>query len=222
MIRLVFGRLGLRSRARRRRLRRARRPEARRGARRRRLPVQGRGRPVAGVPGRPHVDRRRARHPVRGLGPDLREDVREPPVLRGQADLDGRARSRSATRTGRSSSARAGCAAQRLSSPDIRAGMAMLIAALCAEGDERDPQRARRSTAATSGSTSACAALGARIERRSLASAAMIHPIPSGTRDVLPGRDARAARDHRGDPRRVRRARLRRGRHAGARVRGRC
>ena len=31
----------------------------------------------------------------------------------------------------------------RLSSPDIRAGMAMLIAALCAEGDERDPQRAR-------------------------------------------------------------------------------
>ena len=33
---------------------------------------------------------RGAGHPVRGLGPDLREDVREPPVLRGQADLDGR------------------------------------------------------------------------------------------------------------------------------------
>ena len=33
---------------------------------------------------------RRARHPVRGQRPDLREDVREPPVLRGQADLDGR------------------------------------------------------------------------------------------------------------------------------------
>ena len=69
---------------------RPRRPDAARRARRRRLPVQGRGRPVAGLPGRPHVDRRRARHPVRGLGPDLREDVREPAVLRGQADLDGR------------------------------------------------------------------------------------------------------------------------------------
>ena len=57
------------------------------------------------------------------------------------------------------------------------------------------------STAATSGSTSACAALGARIERV----AGVIHPIPSGTRDVLPGRAARAARDHRGDARRVRR-----------------
>ena len=31
----------------------------------------------------------------------------------------------------------------RLSSPDIRAGMAILIAALCADGAERDPQRAR-------------------------------------------------------------------------------
>ena len=60
------------------------------GARRGRLPVQGRGRAVAGVPGRPHLDRGGARHAVRGLGPDLREDVREPPVLRRQADLDGR------------------------------------------------------------------------------------------------------------------------------------
>ena len=66
------------------------RADAARAARRRRLPVQGRRRPVAGVPGRPHVDRRRAGHAVRGLRPDLREDVREPAVLRGQADLDGR------------------------------------------------------------------------------------------------------------------------------------
>ena len=36
------------------------------------------------------LDRGRARDAVRGLGADLREDVREPPVLRGQADLDGR------------------------------------------------------------------------------------------------------------------------------------
>ena len=84
---------------------------------------------------------RRARHPVRGLRADLREDVREPPVLRRQAGRDGRGHHPSATRTARSSSARAGCAASGSSSPDIRAGMAMLIAALCAEGDERDRQR---------------------------------------------------------------------------------
>ena len=72
-----------------RHLPRPRRPGAQGPARRRRLPVQGRGRPVARVPGRPHVDRRRARDPVRGQRPDLREDVREPAVLRGQADLDG-------------------------------------------------------------------------------------------------------------------------------------
>ena len=50
-------------RARRRGRRRARRAEARHGARPRRLPDQGRGRPVAGVPGRPDVDRRRASPP---------------------------------------------------------------------------------------------------------------------------------------------------------------
>ena len=53
---------------------------------------------------------------------------------------------------------------ERMASPDIRAGMAMLIASLCAEGRRRSATSAR-STAATSGSTSACAALGARIER---------------------------------------------------------
>ena len=42
--------------------------------------------------------------------------------------------SSSATRTARSSPARRSCTAQRLESPDIRAGMAMIIAALCAEG----------------------------------------------------------------------------------------
>ena len=53
---------------------------------------------------------------------------------------------------------------ERLESPDIRAGMAMLIAALCAEGTRRSAT-SPRSTAATSGSTSACARLGASIER---------------------------------------------------------
>ena len=42
--------------------------------------------------------------------------------------------SSSATRTASSSPARRGSTAQRMASPDIRAGMAMLIAALCAEG----------------------------------------------------------------------------------------
>ena len=45
---------------------------------------------------------------------------------------------------------------ERLDSPDIRAGMAMLIAALCAEGAARSATSAR-SIAATSASTSACA-----------------------------------------------------------------
>ena len=45
---------------------------------------------------------------------------------------------------------------ERMSSPDIRAGMAMLLAALCAEGTSTIGNVAR-STAATSGSTSVCA-----------------------------------------------------------------
>src|SRR6202030_3233177 len=91
----------------------------------------------------------------------------------------------------------------RVESPDIRAGMAMLLAALCAEGRseignirqidrgyERIDERLRD--------------LGARIElvatdpvpakhRGNL----MIHPIPSGTRDVLPDetREVRAITD---------------------------
>ena len=82
--------------------------------------------------------------------------------------------------------------AERMESPDIRAGMAMLIAALCAEGTseignirqidrgyERIDERLR--------------ALGARIERVATEpspclgeAGPMIHPIPPGTRDVLP------------------------------------
>ena len=104
---------------------------------------------------------------------------------------------------------------QRLSSPDIRAGMAMLIAALCADGTseihnveqidrgyERIDERLRE--------------LGANDRARP----DVIHPIPSGTRDVLPDelRELRAITS--GHPRRVRAPRLRRGRHAGARVRG--
>ena len=62
-----------------------------RGARRpRRRDPEDRRRPVARVPGRPHLDRAGARDPGAGHDPDLREDVREPPVLRRQARRDGR------------------------------------------------------------------------------------------------------------------------------------
>ena len=44
----------------------------------------------------------------------------------------------------------------RVASPDIRAGMAMLIAAALCAGPQRDRQHLARSTAATSASTSAC------------------------------------------------------------------
>ena len=54
---------------------------------------------------------------------------------------------------------------ERLESPDIRAGMAMLIAALCAEGPARSAT-SRRSTVAMSGSTSACASSARSIERQ--------------------------------------------------------
>ena len=120
-----------------------------------------------------------------------------------------------------------------MESPDIRAGMAMLIAALCAEGTseignirqidrgyERIDERLR--------------ALGARIERVRRPSdaagdaaglarsegAAMIHPIPPGTRDVLPDemRELRALTD--APARGLRGGRLRRGVDARARVRG--
>ncbi len=74
----------------RRRCDRARQPEARDPQRQRRPHAQGRGRPVARVPGRPDQHRARAGHPGRGLGDDPREDVREPPVLHRQAGDDGR------------------------------------------------------------------------------------------------------------------------------------
>ena len=69
----------------------AARPGARDPERPRRPGSEDRGRPVAGVPGGPHVDRGRGRDAGVGDDPGPREDVREPAVLRRQARLDGRA-----------------------------------------------------------------------------------------------------------------------------------
>ena len=96
---------------------------------------------------------------------------------------------------------------ERVESPDIRAGMAMLIAALCADGtseigniapdrprlraDRRAPARARRADRAgrrravpPSQRRSPCADPRRRRSQRSRH--AMTHPIPPGTRDILP------------------------------------
>ena len=70
---------------------------------------------------------------ARGNDPDLREDVREPLVLRGQARGNGR--SDHALRSPRAIvSGPSRLHGERVESPDIRAGMAMLIAALAADG----------------------------------------------------------------------------------------
>ena len=103
---------GAAHRARRRRRRRAGRPEARHEPRPRRLPDQGRGRSLAGVPGRPDLDRRRARDAVRRRGPHVREDVREPPGVHGQARRDGGEHHPLRSAPGRHHRRHAGCAAR--------------------------------------------------------------------------------------------------------------
>ena len=210
MIRLVFERLGLRSRARRQRRHRPRRPEPRDGARRRRAQDHRPGRPVARVPGRPHVDRGRARDPVLRHGADPRVDVREPHDLHRQARPDGRGhhalRPAPGARLGPVAAARR---APRVAGHPRRDGDAHRRAVR--RGDARRSATSARSTAATSASTSACAssapASSASRPSRSVTRTASrrtagapslhrltatrerpttIHPIPSGTRDVLP------------------------------------
>ena len=63
--------------------------EAHRPGRPRRPDPEDRGRPLACLSGRPDVDRRRPRDAGARHDADLREDVREPPVLRRQARRDG-------------------------------------------------------------------------------------------------------------------------------------
>ena len=71
---------------------------------------------------------------------DPRVDVREPHDLHRQARRRWARTSCSATRTARSSPARAGCAASAVESPDIRAGMAMLHRRAVRRGPQRDRQ----------------------------------------------------------------------------------
>jgi UDP-N-acetylglucosamine 1-carboxyvinyltransferase len=106
---------------------------ARRPGRPRRSRPQDRGRPVARVPVRPDVGRAHGRDAGGRNDPDVREDVREPPVLHGQAREHGRAHHplRPPPRRHHRPSKLRG---QRMESPDIRAGMAMLLASLCADG----------------------------------------------------------------------------------------
>ena len=118
---------------------------------------------------------------------------------------------------------------ERVESPDIRAGMAMLIAALCADGTseignvvqidrgyERIDERLRE--------------LGAQIERVGRfepqlqpprhGRCPMTHPIPPGTRDILPDEMRELRRLSLALVESVRALRLRRGRDADDRVRG--
>jgi UDP-N-acetylglucosamine 1-carboxyvinyltransferase len=109
-------------------------PGALHRGRHRRVHPEDRGRPVARVPVGLHVDRADGRDAGAGHGAPVREDVREPPVLHGQARLDGRPdhplRPHRAVVTGPTR-----LRGQRMESPDIRAGMSMLLASLCAEGE---------------------------------------------------------------------------------------
>ena len=180
-------------------------------ARRRRVQGQGPGRPVARVPGRPDLDRHRARHAVQRARSSIHEWMFENRlVFTDKLVLDGRRHH--ALRPAPRDRHRAAPAARRArwSRPDIRAGMAMLIAALCAEGrseignirqidrgyeriDERlrdlgRAHRARRHRAR--------ARVGPRAPGYTLV-ARGDPPDPSGTRDVLPDemRELRAITD---------------------------
>ncbi len=89
MIRLVFERLGLRSEVHGHDIIVPGNQELAHPQRPRRPQAQGRGRSLAGLPRRPDEHRARPGHPVPWLRDHPREDVREPPVLHGQAGEHG-------------------------------------------------------------------------------------------------------------------------------------
>ena len=156
MIRLVFDRLGLRSRRSTTTTSSCPAGRTHRRARRRRAQDQDPGRPVAGVPGRPHVDRGRARDPVRRLRARPRVDVREPPDLHRQARAHGRrhhaVRPAPGDHQRPEPAARRARRVARTSAPAWRCSSRR-----CAPTAARRSATSARSTAATSASTSACA-----------------------------------------------------------------
>ena len=117
---------------------------------------QDRRRPLAGLPRGPHLDRAGARHAGRRDDPDLREDVREPAVLRRQARRDGR--SDHALRSPQGDRQRSEPSSRR--SPGEPRHPRRHGDAHRGAGRARAPRRSAtwpRSTAATSASTCACA-----------------------------------------------------------------
>ena len=117
---------------------------------------EDRGRPVAGVPVRPHVDRDHRRDAGVRHGAHVREDVREPPVLHRQARVDGRADHplRSAPRRRHRADAARRAADGEPGHPRRHGDAAR---GALRRGPLDDRRRRTRSTRATSASTSACA-----------------------------------------------------------------
>ena len=212
--------------ARRRRRPRPRRPGPRRGPRRGRAQDEGPGRPVAGVPGRPHLDRGRPRDAVHGLRPHPRVDVREPPGLHGQARPHGRRHH--AVRPAPRDRQRPEPAARRAPGvPGHPRGHGDAHRGAVRRRAARRSATSARSTAATSASTSGCGTWArassasppnprSRSRPRAHGPDTLVargdpaHPIRHPGHP--PGRDARAQLDRRHAQGRVRRRGLRRDR----------
>ena len=218
MIRLVFERLGLRIELDGGDVRRARRPEARR---RSATPAttSPRSRTARGPRSRPTSRRSRVALATQSEGSVLIFEKMFENRLFFVDKLISMGAEIIALRPAPGDRHRPAPAARRaaVESPDIRAGMAMLIAALCAEGTS-EIDNIRQIDRGYERIDERLRALGARIERVATEPPlrrAMIHPIPSGTRDVLPDemRELRAITDAlRGvfDAARLRRGRTRR------------
>ena len=156
MIRMVFERLGLKSHHDGDDLIVPPEQRLRVQGRRRRRDPQDRRRPLAGVPGRPHQHRARGRDAGRGHRADPREDVREPAVLRRQADLHGRSDRALRSPPGDRAAVRAGFMASAWRAPTSGPAWRCSSRACAPRACPRSATSAR-STAATSASTIGCA-----------------------------------------------------------------
>ena len=134
MIRSSFRRLGLRSRSTATTCVVPPGQELRRPDRPRRRDPEDRGRPLAGLPGRPHLDRARPRHPGARATILIFEKMFENRLFFVDKLVAMGARITLCDPHRAIVSGPRRLHGERVESPDIRAGMAMLIAALCAEG----------------------------------------------------------------------------------------